>query len=97
MKSVNVFECLSIAMTGEWVAYELTETNLYIFQARDDDNNINMSHNANGAPYFTIKAGQSLPVSSFNLDQGQAEQPHQSLYFRAPAGVVLEILRQLQP
>ncbi len=91
-KREGIFEMESMQLDNTWKAYTLQEANLYIFQCRDDTNNINVSHHKVGMGYFTIKVRQSLPLSSFALDEAGGTQV---LYFRGAAtNCVLEILKQ---
>lgn len=89
-RTEGIFEMESMAMDNAWLPYTLQNANLYIFQHREGSVDINVSHNRSGMGYFTIKAGQSLPLSSFSTDVGGETQV---LYFRAASGT-LEILKQ---
>jgi len=93
MKTVGSYEMGSMELDGTWQALVLTEANLYIFQCRDDVCNINVSHHRAGMGYFTIKVRQSLPLSSFALDDAGGSQ---TLYFRGEAGSTLEWIKQKQ-
>jgi len=94
-KRAGVFEAgESMVLDGTWQEYDLTGANLFILQCRDDDNNINVSHNRAGVPYFTVKAGQSLPLSSFVIDTNTQKDEPERIYVRGAAGAVMEVFKQ---
>ena len=94
-KAAGVFEVESMVLNGTWQALDLTGGNMFILQCRQD-NNINVSHNRAGMGYFTIKAGQSLPLSSFTIDTNTQGDVTERMYVRGTSGNVLEIFKQKQ-
>lgn len=94
-KKAGVFEMDSMKLDGTWQAYDLTGGNMFILQCRDNDNNIQVSrHPAGKGGYFTIKAGQSLPLSSVAIDTGTQGNRVERMYVHGVVNAVLEIFKQ---
>ena len=80
-----------VTLAGGWAEEDKysfdTAVNLIIFQARASVDT-QFSYRRDDNRYFTLRAGNAMKLASHNVEGD-------TVYFRGPAGTVIEILEQI--